>query len=137
MQYIQSLIYFMRNNFVDKKRSHIPIFTLDILSNQDFKIPTRKKVRNVPDEGNGKKGEVPIIRPTEMTVILQNTSQIEKCKRPDQVKKRVNHRENDHHHQRFSIEKVETLQHIQGSKEHEARQIPVSVQIPPVVIQEN
>jgi hypothetical protein len=56
-----------------------------------------------------------------MTVIPQNASHVEKCKRPYQVKKGMHHGKNDHHHQRFPIEKVEILQHIKGSKEQEPR----------------
>ena len=78
-----------------------------------------------------------IVQPAQMTVVPQNASHVEKCKRPYQVKKGMHHRENDHHHQRFTVKKVEALQHIQGSKKHEPRQIPVCSEVPPVVIQEN
>lgn len=122
---------------IQAKGSNVPIFTLEIFSNHDFKIPTRKKIRNVPDEGNGKKGKVQIIHPTQMTVVPQNASHVKKSKRTYQVKKGVNHRENDHHHQRFTVEKIEILQHIQGGKEHEPRQIPVGSEVTPVAIKEN
>ena len=71
-------------------RGNIPVFTIQILSNQKFVIPTRKKIRSIANKRKYKKSEMQIIGFAEFTVVSQNASHIEKSERPYQIKKSMN-----------------------------------------------
>lgn len=126
----------MGDYFVNMKRCHVPIFGQDIDGNGYFIIPTRKKIGNVTQKRNPKKGKMQVIGFDQAAVVTQDTSNIEKSKRAYEIKEVMGVREKGNPKEALSIEKLEGFQQVQGSEKQKSCQITVCGSVSLIEIQD-